>query len=83
MTSSLAALQPFLDELHDASVRNPMLDELHQPFVGKTIEGSHDTLPIISTFPSGSLLFVLAIRSRAGRSMFLGRRIGRGDCISF
>src|SRR5436305_1229268 len=38
MTSSLAALQPFLDEPHDASVRNPMLDELHQPFVGKTIE---------------------------------------------
>jgi len=35
MTSSLAALQPFLDEPHDASVRNPMLDELHQPFVGK------------------------------------------------
>ncbi len=33
-----AGVQPFLDEPHDASVRNPMLDELHQPFVGKTIE---------------------------------------------
>src|SRR5579864_2254259 len=33
-----AGVQPFLDEPHDASVRNPMLDELHQSFVGKTIE---------------------------------------------
>src|SRR5437899_4093406 len=33
-----AGVQPFLDEPHDASVRNPMLDELHQPFVGKRIE---------------------------------------------
>src|SRR5258707_1109786 len=33
-----AGLQPFLDEPHDASVRNPMLNELHQPFVGKPVE---------------------------------------------
>src|SRR5712692_2797445 len=33
-----AGVQPFLDEPHDASVRNPMLNELHQPFVGKTVE---------------------------------------------
>ena len=29
-----AGIQPFLDEPHNASVRNSMLDELHQPFVG-------------------------------------------------
>ena len=28
-----ARIQPFLDESHNASVRNSMLDELHQPFV--------------------------------------------------
>ena len=28
-----AGVQPFLDEPHDAPVRNPVLDELHQPFV--------------------------------------------------
>ena len=33
-----AGVQPFLDEPHDAPVRNPVLDELHQPFVRKRIE---------------------------------------------
>src|SRR5215831_12775078 len=33
-----AGIQPFLDEPHNASVRNSMLDELHQPFVGKLVE---------------------------------------------
>jgi hypothetical protein len=38
MTSSLAALQPFLDEPHDTPVRHPVLDEFHQPFVRKAVE---------------------------------------------
>src|SRR5882672_1033126 len=33
-----ASIQPFLDEPHNASVRNSMLDELHQPFVGNFVE---------------------------------------------
>src|SRR6516164_6437934 len=33
-----AGIQPFLDEPHNASVRNSMLDELHQPFVGNLVE---------------------------------------------
>ncbi len=37
-----AGLQPFLDEPHDAPVRNPVLDELHKPFVGKPIEKAFD-----------------------------------------
>ena len=33
-----AGVQPFLDEPHDAPVRDPVLDELHQPAVGNPIE---------------------------------------------
>src|SRR6202795_449529 len=33
-----ARVEPFLDQPHDAPVRNPVLDELHQPFVRKRIE---------------------------------------------
>ena len=33
-----AGVQPFLDESHNASIRNSMLDELHQPFVRNLIE---------------------------------------------
>jgi hypothetical protein len=29
-----------------------VLDELHQPFVGKPIEGHHDTLPTSRTYLS-------------------------------
>src|SRR5207245_4963185 len=31
--SSSTPVQPFLDEAHDAPVRNPVLDKLHQPSV--------------------------------------------------
>jgi hypothetical protein len=34
------------------AIGHPVLDELHRPFVAHVIEGSHDTLPIISTFRS-------------------------------
>ena len=34
-----AGIQPFLDESHNASVRNSMLDELHQPFVRNLVVG--------------------------------------------
>src|SRR5713226_2443260 len=37
-----AGVQPFLDEPHDAPVRNTVLDELHQPFVGDPIEKAFD-----------------------------------------
>ena len=37
-----AGVQPFLDEPHDAPVRDPVLDELHQPFVGNRIEKAAD-----------------------------------------
>src|SRR5580704_15523022 len=33
-----AGVQPFLDESHNASVRNSMLDELHQLFVRNLVE---------------------------------------------
>src|SRR5438874_8908952 len=47
-------LQPFLDQANEAPVRNSMLDKLLQPFVRHVVEGHHDTLPIISTFPNAS-----------------------------
>ena len=37
-----AGPQPFLDEPHDAPVRNPVLNELHQPLVGNPIEEAFD-----------------------------------------
>src|SRR3989449_2251603 len=37
-----ACVQPFLDEPHDAPVRNPVLDELHQPSVVDGIEEATD-----------------------------------------
>src|SRR4029077_2418977 len=37
-----AGPQPFLDESHDAPVRNPVLNELHKPFVRKSIEKALD-----------------------------------------
>jgi len=78
-----AGVQPFLDEPHDAPVRNPVLDELHQPFVRNSVEGTYDTLPIIRTFPRESRLSALAIRSTVNRSGFLGRSFGTVDGFSF
>src|SRR5437763_6614344 len=78
-----ASVEPFLDQSHDAPVCNPMLHELDKPFVGKPIEGTYDTLPIIRTFPRESRLSVLVIRSKVNHSLFLGPSIGTVDCISF
>ena len=77
-----ARVQPFLDEPHHAPVRYAMFDELHQPFVRDRIEGSHDTLPILSTFPSGSRLSEVAIRLKQDRSRFSGQYIATDHCIS-
>jgi hypothetical protein len=51
-------------------------------YVIDSIEGTYDTLLIISTFPRRSLLSALAIRSKADRSMFSGRCIGRVGAFS-
>jgi hypothetical protein len=40
-----------------------------------SIEGTYDTLPIISTFPKRSPSSDLGIRSKANRSTFSGRCI--------
>jgi hypothetical protein len=52
---------------------------LHQQLVIQASEGSHYTLPIISTFPKKSRLSVLAIRLRAGLSTFFGRHVEKVD----
>jgi len=48
-----------------------------------TIEGLYDTLPVISTSLTRSPLSVLAIRSKANRSRFSLRCIGKVDYFSF
>ena len=76
-----ARLQPLANQTEDAAVTDPMFDETNQPVVTDRVEGSHDTLPIIRTFLSKSRSSALAIRSRASRSPYLDRHIGKGDCI--
>ena len=78
-----ARLQPLANQTEDAPVANPVFDEPNQPLMTDGVEGNHDTLPIISTFPRESPSSVLAIRLKASRSAFLGRRIAGVDCISF
>src|SRR6266403_1181825 len=77
-----AGVEPFLDQSHDAPICYPVLDEFHQPFVGKPIEGTYDTLLIISTSPRRSLLSACVIHSKADRSMFSARCIGKVGSFS-
>ena len=44
--------QPHLDQMQHGSIDYPASYRLHQLGVWNTIEGSYDTLPIISTFRS-------------------------------
>jgi hypothetical protein len=41
---------PFLDQAEYPAIGHAVLDELHGPLVTHVVAGSHDTLPIISTF---------------------------------
>ena len=52
VTSSLAALQPFLDEPHDASVGDAVLDKLHQPPVIDRVEEPSNVLECPHRAPS-------------------------------
>src|SRR5713226_5030091 len=54
----------------------------HQ-FVVEIIEGTYDTLPVISTSPRRSLLSALAIHSKADRSTCSVRCIGKVGYFSF
>jgi hypothetical protein len=60
-----------------------MLEKLLHPFVRERPKGLYDTLPVISTSLTRSPLFVLAIRSKANRSTFSLRCIGKVDYFSF
>lgn len=77
------SFQPHLDQVEYGSVDDSASHRLEKFGMRNTIEGNHDTLPIISTFPRESPLSVLAIRSKADHSTFLGRRTAKVDCISF
>src|SRR5262249_15348429 len=76
-----ASGQPFLDQSDDAPVRHAVLDEPNQPSVVQRIEGTYDTLPVIST-PRRSRLSVPVIPSKANRSTCSGPCTGKvGSCL--
>src|SRR5882724_5761480 len=71
------SFQPHLDQMQHRSVDDPPSHRLHQVDVRNTIEGNRDTLPITSTCPRESPLFVLTIRLKVNRSPFLDRHIAK------
>jgi hypothetical protein len=59
-----------------------MLHELDYPAFVEIIEGTYDTLLIISTSPRRLLLSAFAIPSKADRSRFSGRCIAKVGSFS-
>lgn len=63
-------------------IRDPARNLFQQQMMSDCVKGSYDTLPIISTSPRRSPLSALAIRSKADRSTFSGRCIGKVGSFS-
>src|SRR6516162_10807586 len=76
-------LQPFLDQAKYPAISHAVLHELNCPFVRQIAEGSHDTLPIISTSLRRSPLSALAILSTADPLTLSRGRTARVDCFLF
>ncbi len=70
------------DELQQPLVIDTLGDLSHQSVVVDSIEGNHDTLPIISTCPGGSRLSAVAIHLKQNRSRFSARSIVTVACTS-
>src|SRR4029453_2270093 len=70
-----AGVQPFLDEPHDALVRNPVLDELPQPAAVDGLEGHSHTLPTSRASRPASPSSVHIPPSKAGPSPSWAGRI--------
>jgi hypothetical protein len=64
------------------SVDDPSSHRPHELGMGNTIKGTYDTLLIISTSPRRSQLSAFAIPSKADRSTFSGRCIGKVGSFS-
>jgi hypothetical protein len=45
--------QPGSDQAQDLNVSDPAFHQLYKQFVRNRVEGNHDTLPTVSSFPSG------------------------------
>ena len=71
--------QPAFDIENHPPLRGVFLYRPQKKILIQVVEGSHYTLPIISTFPKKSRLSVLAIRLRAGLSTFFGRHVEKVD----
>jgi len=76
-------LHNHLEKMHHLSIVYPLRYLLQQQRMLNVVKGLYDTLPVISTSLTRSPLFVLAIRSKANRSTFSLRCIGKVDYFSF
>src|ERR1700746_1666219 len=74
--------QPALDIENHPLLRSMLLHCPKQEVLRKGIKGTYDTLLIISTSPRRSLLFAFGIPSKADRSTFSGRCIGKVGSFS-
>jgi hypothetical protein len=72
-------IQERADEFQQPFVIDPLGDLSHQSVVIDSIEGSHYTLPINSTFPRGLQLSALGIRLKVNLSTFFGRHTDKAD----
>jgi hypothetical protein len=70
------------DKFQQPLVIDTLGDTSHQSVVIDSIEGSYDTLPIISTFPSGLRLSAVTIHLKDVHSRFLAKSIVTAACTS-
>lgn len=75
-----SSLEPLLDQADDARVLDPVLQKSDKPYLTNRVEGSSDTLPIISTLPSESRLSAVTIHSKQDRLRSSVRSIAGADC---
>src|SRR5260370_28769302 len=80
---SARRLQHHPEEPQHRVVAHPTRDLLEYHVMSHRIEGTYDTLPVISTSPRKSLSCALAIRSKADRLTFSVRCIGKVGYFSF
>jgi hypothetical protein len=69
--------------MQHGSIDDPASYRLHQLGMWNAVKGTHDTLPITSTFPKRSPLSDLGIRSKGNRSTFSGRCTGKVGSFSY
>ena len=77
-----SGLQELRDQPRDLTIGDASTNPLHQLVVIDVVEGSYDTLPIISTFLRGSRLSGVTIHLKRARSRFSASSIVTVACAS-